>query len=447
VTSFRCATALTLFAICAAAEKRSANDFKFGELEEKLLQEVEAVDRQFDKKGLVFTDPALDAWLDGVAKPLVNAAGTPERVKWRFRVLRDPSINAFALPNGSIYVHTGMLSVLENDAQLAGVLAHEITHVTNRHTFEQYRSYRKKSVALHVLAAVSAYVPTGSARALGSVWGSAVRAAAETASLVVALSVIGYSRELEREADEVAVDRVAAAGYDAMQIPRTFQLLEEKLEVEPYVTFYRDHPKLETRVKYTTELAKAKVPATARPVGGASYLAMVSGAMRYNIQADIDSRRMRTAVARAQRLVDFKPDAENTFLLAEAYRSLGPRPPKPDKQELSDVGKTDARRSLAKHTIEEEDRTLAAKPLGAQARQANRDRAEALYKKLQDDQPGFADSYRGLGFLYEEEGRAADARAAYRKYLELAPAAPDRLRIERRIEGIAQKLPAEVRQP
>ena len=80
---------------------------------------------------------------------------TPENVLWRFRAIRDLEINAFALPNGSIYVTTGLLSRMENEAQLAGVLAHEVTHVTNRHTYLEYRSARKKMVAIDVMVAAA----------------------------------------------------------------------------------------------------------------------------------------------------------------------------------------------------------------------------------------------------------------------------------------------------
>ena len=69
-------------------------------------------------------------------------------------MLRDPIPNAFALANGSIYVNSGLLAVLENEAQLASVIAHEQTHVLNRHPYLENRSYRKKSVAANILAGV-----------------------------------------------------------------------------------------------------------------------------------------------------------------------------------------------------------------------------------------------------------------------------------------------------
>jgi predicted Zn-dependent protease len=65
-------------------------------------------------------------------------------VSWKFRVARDPQPNAFALPNGSIYVTTGLMTLIDNESQLAAVLAHELTHVMRRHTYAANRSNRKK---------------------------------------------------------------------------------------------------------------------------------------------------------------------------------------------------------------------------------------------------------------------------------------------------------------
>lgn len=429
--------ALALLSSSAWGQATPPKDFKFTQVDEKLLDEVETVDRQFEKKGLVFNDPGLEAHLEDLVKPTLLSVGTPERVRWRFRVLRDPSVNAFAMPNGSVYVHTGLLALMENDAQLAGILAHEITHVTNRHTYQQHRSYRKKMVALHVLAAAASWAPTG------TTWGAAINVVANVSQAALIASVFGYSRELEREADTFAVDRMAAAGYDPAELPKTFKLMDEKLEVEPVQTFYRDHPKLEERVAYTTTMAKSKPSPSAASPSGEAYLGTVEKAVQYNIQADVDSRRFRTALARAQRLVNLHPDdAKNTFLLAETYRTLGARTAQPIEKDLTSRGKSDARKLLVRRTAEEEDKELLARPDGPKTRRANQEKAEELYKKAQAIDASYANVYRGVGLLYEDQGKSAEALGAYRKYLELAPEASDNLRIQRRIDALALKPPS-----
>ena len=88
-------------------------DFKFSQGDLKLLDEANEFDRQLAKKGLVLPDPQVTAYVESVGQRLVGDQPPLERVNFKFRVLRDPMINAFALPNGSIYVNSGLLAILE----------------------------------------------------------------------------------------------------------------------------------------------------------------------------------------------------------------------------------------------------------------------------------------------------------------------------------------------
>jgi beta-barrel assembly-enhancing protease len=113
-----------------------------------------------------YDDPQLEQYLarlgDRLLPEAVKAAGGPVL---RFRVVRDPTLNAFALPNGRIYLHTGLLSRLENEAQLATILGHEITHVVNRDALRFTRDARSRQVGYTVLGAAASI---GVATAAGS---------------------------------------------------------------------------------------------------------------------------------------------------------------------------------------------------------------------------------------------------------------------------------------
>src|SRR5438105_4388777 len=122
-------SAFVLLSSSILAKAGPPRRFVFTQTDEKFFNEAEAIDRQFEKKGLVFKDPTLDARVEELVKPMLASVGTPGRVRWMFRILRDPAVNAFALPNGSVYVDTGLLAVLENDAQLVGILGREVAHV------------------------------------------------------------------------------------------------------------------------------------------------------------------------------------------------------------------------------------------------------------------------------------------------------------------------------
>ena len=83
-------------------------------------------------------DPAVNAYVQQMGQRIV--AQTPEpfnRLPWQFHVVQDPAINAFAIPGGHIYIHTGLIANADNASELAGVMAHEISHVVARHSTEQ----------------------------------------------------------------------------------------------------------------------------------------------------------------------------------------------------------------------------------------------------------------------------------------------------------------------
>src|SRR5262249_25891032 len=150
---------------------------------------------------------------------------------------------------------------------------------------------------------------------------------------------------------------------------------------------------------------------------------------------DLETRRPRFALAHAQRLVTWRPsDARFKSLLADAYAALGAMTPRPDDQELSANGQSDARDRAFTLTAEEEQKVLLKSLSGRDALSVNRGKAEALYKEAITLDPHLADPHCGLGLLFESENQTRQAAEEYRTYLELAtPMAPDRLRIQRRL--------------
>ncbi len=192
---------------------------------------------------MLLRDPLVEGYVEEIGRKVIAGQPSLEHVEFRFRVLRDPMVNAFALPNGTVYVTTGLLATLENEAQLAGVLGHESTHVLNRHSYRENRSARKKAVALNIMQGVAASMPAGSA------FGAAIALGATVGASIVQYTVFGYSQEKEREADRYGFDLMTKASYDPNAMAQTFALLDERLKFEPVEGFYRTHPKLEERRK------------------------------------------------------------------------------------------------------------------------------------------------------------------------------------------------------
>ena len=356
---------------------------------------------------------------------------------YRFSILRDPMVNAFALPNGSIYVNTGLLAAMENDGQLAAVLAHEITHVTDRHAYLQNRSVRKKLLAVNLLGLAANMASYGAP--MRSVFGASIWAASSASQFLIVLTVFGYSREQEREADEAGYGRLIGHDYDGRAMAQAFEVLDEKLEFEPIEPFWRMHSKLKERIETAKEAAAAENTKSPRAVKYPDYLGVLTGVIHYNATQDLLSRRARTALARISRLMKVAPnDLVSQTLEADSYRELGAKTEKPSEEELSKEGQRENRKRTLKLTEEEEQRALAATTPGKETLAANRGKAELAYRRAVAEDARWPDSHRGLGLLYEDEGRYTEAAHEYREYLRLAaPDAIDRLRIERRLQRLA----------
>lgn len=430
---------MLLAGACVRAQDRS-RVFQLSPPDEKLLAEANELDRQFEKKGLIYHDASAETFLAGIGNRLLAGETPPDLVSYKFCILRDPMVNAFALPNGSIYINTGLIAALQDEAELAAVMSHEITHVLNRHTYILNRDVRRKAVTMDVIsvaAAAASYFPGG------VVYGYSLWFGADFSQALMIATVYGYSRELEAEGDAAGYARLIHAGYDGVAMVQAFQALDERIEFEPVEPFWRTHPKLQQRIATATKLSEAGNALHRRVTTTNEYFNHLAAVVRYNIGLDLDSRRARTAVDRADRLLKWNPqNAIDRTLLADAYRSLGAKTSTPAGDEESKQGKAVARKQITKLTADEEQRVLLATPAGKAALEANQTEAEALYREAIAADPRLPDPHRGLGMLYQDEGKLADAAREYRNYLDLAPReAPDRLRIERRLEASLRVAP------
>lgn len=414
--------------------------FQFTPIDDDLLRESEAIDAQYEKKGLVLHDPVLQAYLDSVGKRVLGNRPVPAQVGFRFRVLRDPMVNAFSLPNGSVYVTTGLLALLENEAQLAAVLGHETGHAFERHSYLENRSIRKKALAINILSIAAAAANFAPYSPAGNAFGAAVQLGAEVSSIVLVATVYGYSREMEWQADRDGISAMTAAGYDPHAMARTFELLDQDrtLEFEPYDTFYHDHPKLTARQAQAEQYAASHTPAGALTGSERDYLAAVAPAIVWNVQSDIESRRTRSAVARATRLTNVFPDnPQYQVLLADADRALGARTAVPSERDLTPDGEALQRKEFFKMTEAEEQRKLLEKPAGRATIRENQAKSEKILLAVIQSHPDYSPAYRELGFLYQDEARYADAAGEYRHYLDLvASTSLDHLRIEHRLAEV-----------
>jgi beta-barrel assembly-enhancing protease len=158
------------------------------------------------------------------------------RIPFQFHVVVDDEPNAFATPNGIVVVHTGLLELLDNEAQLAAVIGHEIAHATHEHTWRARQYHKKKRFAL------------GLAGAVASAYG--LHDLADIATLVNAAVVNGHNRSLENQSDRVGLEYMVRAGYDPREAPAVWKLMAKKNGVQATNFFWSTHENQATRRSY-----------------------------------------------------------------------------------------------------------------------------------------------------------------------------------------------------
>ncbi len=417
-------------------------NFEFNEADLDFLIQADAMEKRLERDGMIDSTHDLEEYLNQVGQSVLPTLTPPARVRWRFRVLRDPTPNAFALPNGSIFVNAGLLGILENESQLAGVLAHEATHVIGRHGLYFNRDYRKKSTGISLVQMVAAYAPTGSDLTSISIRASA-NAAAVLVPAILNASILGYSRELERNADLYAVEKLFDSGYDPHELVNAFRHLDEKNEVQLQTVYYSDHPKLLTRIAYV-EAAIVNKSVSSSPVyvmQAKRYQNVTRKVRLQNIAWTYQAGRRRTALILAHRMVSAEPDSADAMLaLADTYRALGPWSADAHPGELSDRAKKDALKTKAKLTPQEEEARVMQSAEGQAAWTENKRNAEELYRKVLVLDPSKSEAYRSLGLLYEKSGELANARECYLKFVAAVPEHPDAPRIQRKISSLGESL-------
>ena len=288
--------------------------------------------------GLV-ADPALLLYVQAVGNRVARQSPRQD-TSYTFQVVNRPEANAFALPNGNIYVSRGLLALANSEDELAGVLAHEVVHVAARHTVR----------SANVAAATSPLrIATGIAGVATGIIaprvGEGIMGLGETATEAF---LAPYSRSQEREADDVGVELAARAGYDPTGLPRILGALErdEALHRDgpPRQSFFDTHPATPERVRETQERAAALRPESAGPVANTrrDLLARLDGLLIGDDPADgtfVDSRFFHPVLGIALRfpaewetrngpraVVGYTQDKEALVLLTVAGRGDDPVP-------------------------------------------------------------------------------------------------------------------------
>ncbi len=215
----------------------------------------ESVVRQIRAAGAYLEDPEVNDYLNELGHRLV-AASQDAKQDFEFFAIGDPSINAFALPGGYVAVHTGLILLAQSESELAAVLAHEITHVTQHH-FTRSMAGQQRSL-LYSLAAIA--VAIAAARSGSASSGQAAAAAAASAQALAIQTQLNYTRENEYEADRIGFQRLDAANFDVTAMATFMERLQKSSRFADgsAPSYLRTHPITYERIAEAQARAQGK---------------------------------------------------------------------------------------------------------------------------------------------------------------------------------------------
>jgi predicted Zn-dependent protease len=343
-------------------------------VEQMLWQKAEQEQSAFESNGLIYPDQALEDYLNLIA---VKLQPQPSDLKIRVKVIKNTLLNAFAYPNGMIYIHSGLLIRMDNEAQLAAILAHEIAHCIQRHALRAFIKAREQPALLSAVqhSLSKARGLQDMARFMG------ISGAIATFS--------GHIRELEAEADRIGIELMAAAGYDPKEALYIFDQMLSEIEQEGLEEpFFGSHPTVQQRVAHLQKLIDAQYSQKGAATQNRQiYLAKLAPLFLNNVEMDIRQGRFQAARIGVEKYLRIQPDdARGYFLLGEIYRQ----------------------------------------------RQQDGDTLKALsyYDRAVSLDPSFAAPHKGIGLIHYKEGRRTLAGKFFKSCMQLAPNSPDKAYIQ-----------------
>jgi len=217
-------------------------DFYSLEREQRLGRELAG---EVEQQSRMISDPVITEYINRVGQNLVR--NSDAKVPFTIKVIDNEEINAFALPGGFFYVNSGLILAADNEAELAGVMAHEIAHVAARHATKN----ETKSQILNIASMPLIF--------MGGPAGFAVR---QLVGLALPMTFLKFSRNAEREADLLGMEYQYATGYDPHEFVRFFEKMKgtEKEKHSLLVKAFSTHPMTSDRVKRAQDTIERYLP-------------------------------------------------------------------------------------------------------------------------------------------------------------------------------------------
>lgn len=378
------------------------------EEEQWAMEQAELYHREFVNQGLLYGDQELTAYLRRIESRLLTRHPAFQGAVALF-VFKSPAPNAFALPNGNIYLHAGLFTTLESEDQLAAIAGHEIAHVTERHSVKAVIANKNKLIGSHI-----ADFATGG---FGLVYFGTLA------------SIMHFSREQEAEADAVGLAFLSDSGYRPQAMLEAFESLDRNPELRHVKhSIYSSHPSVQSRIQ-----ALRSMVATASGDGGAAetryepFVAVKARMMEDSLKTRLRNREYNLAMTILDEAGHYFADAVKIdFYRGEVYRGFVQYPEIAAREYhwIQTGQDRQDKPSTEKFTRNRAD---------------NLDKAIRHYESSARADPPYAKAFRRLGEIAEEQGRRQQALDYFLQYLVHAPDARDRLYVERAIERLGEQ--------
>jgi predicted Zn-dependent protease len=228
--------AILTIVLCTACAAFPHAQFSLVSVEQE-IEIGQQVNAQVRKEVPELRDAQVTEYIRGVGRRLVQRAPGP-KYPYSFSVADYREINAFALPGGPVWLHRGVLHAATSESQVAGVLAHEVAHIAQRHAADQLTKATMANLGLGLLGAV-----------LGN--GGGATAAQAAASFLTSGIFLKFSRDDEREADAVGLQILRRAGWDGRGMVELFEILQREAKRNPssVEVFFSSHPSPQDRIQ------------------------------------------------------------------------------------------------------------------------------------------------------------------------------------------------------
>ncbi|MDA1074344.1 MAG: M48 family metalloprotease [Proteobacteria bacterium] len=379
-----------LVAVCTASQAFAAKvepiteltTFPENEKEQELWELAGKHEARIEEQQRRYHNPEVEAYVRSIVDRLIGTRLDHVDVDIEIILVSEPTLSGWVYPYGDIAVHTGLLSWMENEAQLAAILGHEVAHFLYRHSYrelivDKQQGVLGKGLGLLVTAAVAAetgVVQTDLMNSVGGLWSGLV--------------TNGYSRKLEHVADETGLELMAAANYDIGQALPAFEALKrnDAYGVVDVNALWSSHPTLDDRIDNLTKDIKQErkrkdyQPGVVPP--SQAYYQAIAPLLLYNASIDLSDGYFEQARTTLHKYLSVRESAQAEFMVGESYRK--DQPDGPDFAERM-----------------------------------------AAYERAMAVDAEFASAYKERGMALRQQGLGGQAKADFARYIDLAPDAAD----------------------